>query len=120
MYLRHHWRIDLLGGLIYSAAVFSIFYKSLGRMDKAYLTGVSGGNGWQRLFEGTRLQYIFDRRPEIKGNYIHLEDSDGYDRRASVDQLLEERRSTDLESAWVNDLGLSWKTRDPDVNSYKL
>ena len=115
MYLRHHWRIDLLGGLIYSAAVFSIFYRSLGRMDKAYVTGVSGGNGWQRLFEGTRLQYIFDRRPEIKGNYIQLEDSDGYDRRASVDQLLQERRSSDLESAWVNDMGLSWKTRDPEV-----
>jgi len=84
-------------------------------MDKAYVTGVSGGNGWQRLFEGTRLQYIFDRRPEIKGNYIQLEDSDGYDRRASVDQLLQERRSSDLESAWVNDMGLSWKTRDPEV-----
>jgi hypothetical protein len=112
MYLRHHWRIDLLGGLIYSAAVFSIFYRSLGRMDRAYAMGVSGGNGWQRLWEGTRLQYIFDRKPEREGNYILLEDSNGHEERASVERLLQDRRRDDLESAWVNDVGVTWKAKD--------
>ncbi|KAH6679541.1 hypothetical protein B0J14DRAFT_473089 [Halenospora varia] len=65
MYLRHHWRIDLLGGLAYSAFAFSMFYRSLGRMDKAYTFGESGGNGWQRLFEGTKLQYAFDGKPDV-------------------------------------------------------
>lgn len=65
MYLRHHWRIDLLGGLAYSAFAFMMFYRSLGRMDKAYAFGGSGGNGWQRLFEGTKLQYAFDEKPDV-------------------------------------------------------
>lgn len=61
MYLRHHWRIDLLGGLIYSAFAFSLFYRSLQRCDRAYLRGMSGGNGWERLWEGTKLQSIFEK-----------------------------------------------------------
>src|ERR1700712_2827857 len=64
MYLRHHWRIDLLGGLAYSAFVFSIFFRSLVRIDRAYAFGVSGGNGWQRLFHGTVLQGLFDGKSE--------------------------------------------------------
>jgi hypothetical protein len=112
MYLRHHWRIDLLGGLIYSAFAFSIFYRSLVRIDKAYAFGVSGGNGWQRLFEGTRLQFAFDRKPE-KGYEVVMEDSiDGHSERTSADQMVRDHREDDLESAWVEDLGATWKVKD--------
>lgn len=115
MYLRHHWRIDLLGGLAYSALAFSFFYRSLGRIDRAYATGVSGGNGWQRLFEGTRVQYFFDRRLE-KGYEIVMEgSSDGESVRTSIEQAVLERREGDLESAWVDDLGATWRTREPRV-----
>lgn len=113
MYLRHHWRIDLLGGLIYSAGVFSIFYRSLQRIDKAYAFGVSGGNGWQRLFEGTRLQYWFDKKPE-KGYEVVMDNhGDGEYVRMSVDQAVRDHREGDLESAWVSDLGATWKSKDP-------
>lgn len=115
MYLRHHWRIDLLGGLAYSAFVFSFFYRSLSRIDKAYATGVSGGNGWQRLFEGTRLQYFFDYGPE-KGYMVVMESSvDGSSGRTSVDQAIRNHREGDLEAAWVQDLGATWTTREPTV-----
>ena len=66
--------------------------------------GVSGGTGWQRLFEGTRLQRVFDHEREKEENYFMLEDSDGFSGRTSED----------LEAAWVNDLGVSWKTKDPE------
>jgi len=101
---------------VYSAFVFSIFYRSLVRIDKAYAFGVSGGNGWQRLFEGTRLQNIFDRKPD-KGYDILLEDSsDGLSSRTSVEELIHQRRESDLESAWINDLGATWKVKDPADN----
>ena len=113
MYLRHHWRIDLLGGLAYSAFAFSIFYRSLQRMDKAYATGASGENGWQRLFEGTRLQYLFDKRTE-KGYVSVMGDrDDGEYGRLSVDDAIRNHRERDLESAWVDDRGATWTTRDP-------
>lgn len=116
MYLRHHWRIDLLGGLVYSSFVFSIFYRSLGRIDKAYAFGVSGGNGWQRLFEGTRLQYVFDRKP-AEGYDIVLNSSHGEESlRNSVDDMASRGRQDDLESAWVKDLGATWRVKDPEDN----
>ncbi|TVY58042.1 Inositol phosphorylceramide synthase [Lachnellula cervina] len=116
MYLRHHWRIDLLGGLLYSAFVFSIFYRSLVRIDKAYAFGVSGGNGWQRLFEGTRLQYAFDTQPEKD---YELVASDSSTEEGSIDSSIEqERRNGDLEAAWVQDSlgGATWTTKDPTQN----
>jgi membrane-associated phospholipid phosphatase len=112
MYLRHHWRIDLLGGLIYSAFVFSIFYRSLMRIDRAFALGVSGGNGWQRLWEGTRLQGAFDGKVE-RGYGMVLEDSDGWSGRTSVEAMANEHRTADLEAAWVEDLGATWKVKDP-------
>ena len=112
MYLRHHWRIDLLGGLIYSAFTFSIFYRSLVRIDRAFALGVSGGNGWQRLFEGTRLQGVFDGKVE-RGYEMVLEDSDGWSGRTSVEAMVDEQRTDDLEAAWVKDLGATWKVKDP-------
>ncbi|KUJ23129.1 PAP2-domain-containing protein [Mollisia scopiformis] len=116
MYLRHHWRIDLLGGLLYSAFAFSFFYRSLGRIDRAYATGVSGGNGWQRLFEGTRLQFWFDHRPE-KGYMAVMESSEnGESGRTSIEVVMRERSEGDLEAAWVEDLGATWKTREPRVS----
>lgn len=113
MYLRHHWRIDLLGGLIYSAFVFSIFYRSLQRIDKAYAFGVSGGNGWQRLFEGTRLQFWFDRKPGKGGYEVVIGEQDGEAMRMSVDQAVREDREGELEANWVSDLGATWKVKDP-------
>ena len=119
MYLRHHWRIDLLGGLAYSAFAFSLFYRSLQKIDRAYATGVSGGNGWQRLWEGTRLQYWFDRRPAQQGYEVLLEDQEynkearGEDR--EIDSLGSSRE--DLEGAWVRDEGVTWTVRDTERRS---
>jgi len=115
MYLRHHWRIDLLGGLLYSAFVFSIFYRSLVRIDKAYAFGVSGGNGWQRLFEGTRLQYAFDTQPEKDYELVMGSDS-STDEESVGSSIEQERRDGDLEAAWVQDLGATWTTKDPAQN----
>lgn len=118
MYLRHHWRIDLLGGLIYSSFAFTIFYRSLVRCDKAYAFGVSGGNGWQRLFAGTFLQYAFDKKPE-KGYDLVLEESIGSgssDRtsgRTSAERMITDGREDDLEAAWVEDQDFTWKVKDP-------
>lgn len=115
MYLRHHWRIDLLGGLVYSAFAFSLFFRSLGRIDKAYAYGVSGGNGWQRLFKGTRLQFVFDHKPE-KGYDIVMESSaDESSVRSSVDDMVNRGRENDLESAWVEDWGATWETKNFSV-----
>lgn len=84
-------------------------------MDKAYAFGISGGNGWQRLFEGTRLQYVFDRQPEKEGYGILMEDSDARSSEG-LDEQENERREEDLEAAWVDDLGATWNVKDPDVN----
>lgn len=112
MYLRHHWRIDLLGGLIYSAFAFSFFYRSLGRIDRAFATGVSGGNGWQRLFEGTGLQFWFDHKPE-KGYMIVVDGSeDGESGWKSVERVIRDRREGDLEAARLEDSGATWGTKD--------
>jgi hypothetical protein len=89
---------------VYSSFAFSIFYRSLVRMDKAYAFGVSGGNGWQRLFEGTRLQYVFDWQPEKEGYGVLMDDSDGWSSEGSDEK---ERRVEDLEAAWINDLGIT-------------
>jgi hypothetical protein len=113
MYLRHHWRIDLLGGLIYSAFVFSVFYRSLVRIDRAYALGISGGNSWQRLFERTSLQCLFDGKAD--GGYTMVMESseDGYSARTSLEALESEDRTDDLEAAWVEDWGATWKVKDP-------
>jgi hypothetical protein len=117
MYLRHHWRIDLLGGLVYSAFVFSIFYRSLVRIDKAYALGASGENGWQRLFEGTRLQFLFDGKPERGYEMIVESSEDEWSGRTSIDAMAREGRTGDLEAAWVDDLGVTWKVKDPAKTS---
>jgi hypothetical protein len=105
MYLRHHWRIDLLGGLVYSAFVFSCFYRSLVHIDRAYAFGTSGGNGWQRLFEGTSWQGFFDGR----GSKVYTvlegtseDSSDGSSQRPSSDVELEK----DVEASWVKEMGV--------------
>lgn len=84
------------------------------RMDRAYACGISGGNGWQRLFEGTRLQYAFDRKPEQRYEGVPADYSgDEENCRTSTDGHGNMRRETDLESAWVEDLGVSWKVKEP-------
>ena len=100
MYLRHHWRIDLLGGLIYTALAFSLFYRSLAKIDRVYAFGDSGGNGWQRLFEGTKLQYMFDRNPDEQYTIL-MEDSSDESHRTSLDR----GQDSDLESAWMDETG---------------
>lgn len=82
------------------------------RIDRAFALGVSGGNGWQRLWEGTRLQGAFDGKVE-RGYGMVLEDSDGWSGRTSVEAMANEHRTTDLEAAWVEDLGATWKVKDP-------
>lgn len=112
MYLRHHWRIDLLGGLAYSAFAFSFFYRSLGKIDRAYATGVSGGNGWQRLFEGTRLQYLFDRKPERGYTVVMSGSEDDENGRKSIEPAVRSFGEGDIETGWVGS-GSAWRTRDP-------
>lgn len=114
MYLRHHWRIDLLGGLAYTATAFSLFYRSLQRIDRAYLNGVSGENGWQRLWEGTRLAYVFDR--SRKHGYEMVMACEGSKERMSLSiaELGSEGRSSDSDGSWVEDLGTMGKLRDSE------
>jgi membrane-associated phospholipid phosphatase len=112
MYLRHHWRLDLLGGLVYSAFVFSIFYRSLQRMDKAYALGVSGGNGWQRLFENTPLQQLFDGKPDYEVVHESSDDEQEYYSRSTSGEM-EEMSSTDLEAQRSDDLERSWQSKHP-------
>ncbi|RDW85729.1 putative IPT1 [Coleophoma crateriformis] len=113
MYLHHHWRIDLLGGLALAAAVFSIFYRGLVRMDRAYAMGVSGNNGWQRLWADTPLQYFFDRQPEQRYEGVPMSHEGDGSSRTSMDAHGNVRRDDDLESAWVDDLGATWRTKEP-------
>jgi hypothetical protein len=115
MYLWHHWGVDLLGDLLYSAFVFSMFYRSLLRIDKAYAFGVSGGNGWQRLFEGMRLQYAFDTQSEKDYELVMGSDS-STDEESVSSSIEQERKDGDLEAAWVEDLGATWTTKDPTQN----
>ena len=113
MYLRHHWRIDLLGGLLFSAFVFSIFYRSLQRIDRAYALGFSGGSGWQRLFKGTRLQSWFDGEEEMGYEMVLETSEDGWSERTSIDGMEREEMTGDLEAAWVEDLRATRKVRCP-------
>ena len=85
------------------------------RIDRAFALGVSGGNGWQRLFEGTGLQFFFDGRTERGYKMIMEESEDGWSGWTSVDvsSADSDGRSDDLEAAWVKDLGATWKVRDP-------
>ena len=63
---------------MYSAFVFSLFSQCLQRIDRAYVLGISGGNGWQRLFEGTRLQGFIDGEMEgVMSWYRRLVKMDG-------------------------------------------
>lgn len=80
------------------------------RVDRAFALGVSGGNGWQRLFEGTRLQCFFDKKPERGYDLVMQSSEDGFSGRTSSEN---EHREDDLESAWVQDLGATWKVKDP-------
>jgi mannosyl-inositol-phosphoceramide inositolphosphotransferase len=105
MYLRHPWRIDLLGGLLYPAFMVSFFHRSLARIDKAYASGVSGGNGWYRLSGGTKLQYMFNERPELGYRLVLENNTDGESQQTSAEQMVRENREADVEAAWVRDLG---------------
>lgn len=107
MYLRHHWRIDLLGGLAYSALAFSFFFVSLGKADRLYASGMAGKNGWQRLFEGTILEGLFERNPRGLGYAsLRLDSSDG-DSEEGSDVMMD----GDLERSWTKSFG--------DVHSFR-
>lgn len=88
-----------MGGLVYSAFAFSLHYRSLMKIDRAYALGMSGGNGWQRLFEGTSWQGAFDVKPHA---------DDDYDALAGNSEDFSERESSDLEME--TDLEASWKS----------
>lgn len=60
MYLRHHWRLDLLGGLVYAAFAFTLFQRFIRKKEKEFAEGTSGKAGWNRLFEGTRLENFWE------------------------------------------------------------
>lgn len=59
-YLRHHWRIDLLGGLAYSAFAYTLFQNFILTKEREFVEGISGQTAWARLFSGTRLETLFD------------------------------------------------------------
>ncbi|RAL67080.1 hypothetical protein DID88_007860 [Monilinia fructigena] len=124
MYLRHHWRLDLLGGLAYSAFAFSLFYRSLQKIDRAYGTGVSGGMDGRDSGKGTKLQYWFDRRPAQQGYEVLMQEHE-FNKEADHEHRELGMRSPgtspragspglqgDLEGAWVRDEGLTWTVRD--------
>lgn len=62
MYLRHHWRIDLLGGLVYSAFAFTLFQSCISKKEREFEQGISGNTAWRRLFEGTMIEHVFDTK----------------------------------------------------------
>lgn len=64
MYLRHHWRVDLLGGLVYSAFAFTLLQTYIVRKEREFESGSSGPTGWARLFKNTFLEHMFDAEEE--------------------------------------------------------
>lgn len=78
-------------------------------MDKAYALGISRGNGWQRLFENTRLQHIFDGKAGYEAVFTSSEDGSDFD----MQEREKEDSDSDLERGWVDDLGFTWKSKDP-------
>jgi hypothetical protein len=86
-------------------------------MDKAYAFGVSGDNGWQRLFEGTMLRDLFDWKPQKRYDYFMDSTIGDHAPRRSNDTMVFGRNEEDLEASWVEDLGLSWKVRDSQGNT---
>lgn len=60
MYLRHHWRIDLLGGLVYAAFAFTLMQNYIVSKEREFESGMSGNTAWARLFSGTSLEHTFD------------------------------------------------------------
>lgn len=79
-------------------------------MDKAYALGISGGNGWQRLFENTRLQHIFDGKAGYEAVFSGSEEGS-----LDFDKQEREDSDSDLERGWVDDLGFTWKSKDPST-----
>lgn len=57
MYLRHHWRLDLIGGLFVSGLGFTL---QLPAIHRAEVDDKRRNNGWNRLFAGTRLHGYWD------------------------------------------------------------
>lgn len=95
-----------MGGLIYSAFAFSMFYRSLAHIDRAYAFGSSGGSGWQRLFEGTSWQRVFDGK--AKGGYDVL----GGDSTESSGRTSEEMEmESDLEASRAKEMCVSVSNR---------
>ncbi|BFZ58185.1 hypothetical protein PYCC9005_005247 [Savitreella phatthalungensis] len=66
MYLRHHWRIDLVGGLLVAAIGFTLQLPSILRKEAEYRCGYSGASAWDRIFAGTTLAGAFG--PAVEPN----------------------------------------------------
>ncbi|ORY80910.1 hypothetical protein BCR37DRAFT_348419 [Protomyces lactucae-debilis] len=62
MYLRHHWRIDLLSGLAYAGFAFTLLQGFIVRKEHEFEMGLSGQPAWQRLWRGTPLEHWFEAK----------------------------------------------------------
>jgi membrane-associated phospholipid phosphatase len=76
IYLRHHWRIDLLGGLAYAAFAFTIMQGFISRKEQDFEKGISGQPAWQRLWQGTPLEHFFEARTHSFDKLAMDEDRD--------------------------------------------
>lgn len=76
------------------------------QVDRAYALGSSGGNGWQRLFEGTSWVHAFDSK-QNKGYSALGNNSEGSSERTSLELEMDE----DLESGWAKEAGVTVSNR---------
>jgi mannosyl-inositol-phosphoceramide inositolphosphotransferase len=77
MYLQHHWRVDLIGGALYSTAAFLVFLPAMKRFDVKARRG-NGWNGWERFWhfsEWIERKHYQRARAVEEGD--EMEDTDG-------------------------------------------
>ena len=68
IYLDHHWRLDLLIGLIYSIIWFTLIYKFFIKYQQKkfimarlnYQFNNDGSTMGMRVFKNTKIQWFFD------------------------------------------------------------
>ncbi|SGZ48184.1 CIC11C00000005133 [Sungouiella intermedia] len=67
IYLDHHWRLDLIAGMLYALALFTVFFRwRMHRVDEDFINArlrydfVNGSTMGMRVFRNTKLQNFFD------------------------------------------------------------
>lgn len=67
IYLDHHWRLDLIAGLIYALVLFTVFFRwRMHRVDEDFVNArlrfdfTNGSTMGMRVFRKTKLQNFFD------------------------------------------------------------